>query len=199
METRVRLEKIASIRMGYPVRTKVERDPNGTISIIQMKDIDKYNRLDSSDIYIVQMEDSMKKHFLAENDILFRSRGVSTTAALVPKELENSIAAAPLTVIRVKSNYSKKVDPAYLAWYINQPRTQQQLSRLAAGTSLLHINLSALTDLEVDIPPINKQKLIVEIAALSQREQQIMEELARKRQAYIEGILIKQVRNNSKI
>jgi hypothetical protein len=42
----------------------------------------------------------------------------------------------------------------------------------------------------IDIPPLEKQKLIAEIAALSQREQQIMEKLAQKRKTYIDAVLM---------
>ena len=34
------LEAIASIQAGYSIRGKVKEEPNGTMKIIQMKDID---------------------------------------------------------------------------------------------------------------------------------------------------------------
>ena len=189
--SKVKLKEIASIRTGYAFRGKVERDLGGTVGVVQMKDIDNYNRLDLNDMYKVQIEDLDKQHLLRRNDILFRSRGVSNTAALVEREVGQTVASAPLTVIRVKS---RQANPAYVTWYINQSQGQEQVKRLSEGTSLLMVSKSALETLEIDLPPLDKQKAIVEVAALSQREQQLIDELGRKRKAFVDGILMRQAK-----
>jgi restriction endonuclease S subunit len=189
--SKVKLKDIVSIRTGYAFRGKVERDPGGTVGVIQMKDIDNYNCLDLNDVYKVQIEDLDKRHLLRQNDILFRSRGVSNTAALVEPEVGQTVASAPLTVIRVKS---RQANPAYVTWYINQPQGQEQIKRLSEGTSLLMVSKAALEILEIDLPPLDKQKAIVEMAALSQREQQLMNNLARKRKAFVDAVLIRQAK-----
>lgn len=186
---KVKLTEIAVIRTGYPFRAKVERDPKGTIAVIQMKDIDAYNRLDLSDVYKVRIKDLNQQYLLQRNDILFRSRGVSNTAALVTEAMKSSLASAPLMVIRIKS---RKVEPAYVAWYLNHPYGQHQISRLSEGTSLLMVNKLALEQLEIDLPPLDTQTTIAEIAALDQREQQIMDQLTQKRRAYIGAVLMQQ-------
>ena len=189
--SKVKLKEIASIRTGYAFRGKVERDLGGTVGVVQMKDIDNYNRLDLNDMYKVQIEDLDKWHLLRQNDILFRSRGVSNTAALVEREVGQTVASAPLTVIRVKS---RQANPAYVTWYINQPQGQEQIKRLSEGTSLLMVSKSALETLEIDLPPLDKQRAIVKVAALSQREQQLIDELGRKRKAFVDGILMRQAK-----
>ncbi|MEO1430285.1 MAG: restriction endonuclease subunit S [Cyanobacteria bacterium J06633_8] len=188
---KVKLKNIASIRLGYPFRTKIERNPEGTVGVIQMKDIDDYNCLDLSDVYKVQLDDA-EKHLLHQHDILFCSRGVSKTTALVTEDIKPYVAALSLMVIRVKS---KKVDPAYLVSYLNQPYGQYQISRISEGTSLSMVSKSALENLVINLPSLEKQKLIAEISALSQREQQIMEKLAQKRKLYIDTILMRKAVN----
>jgi restriction endonuclease S subunit len=191
-----KLGEIASINTGYPFRTKIERDPEGTIGVIQMKDIDECNRLDLSDVYKVQLEDLSEKHLLQQHDLLFRSRGVTNTTALVTEKIEPYVAASPLMIIRVNSSY---VDPAYLLWYLNQPLGQKQINRVAEGTSQLMVSKSALAEIVIDLPPLATQKIIAEIAELSQREQQLMEKLARKRKLYIDAVLMqKAVGKNNK-
>ncbi|WP_413176489.1 restriction endonuclease subunit S [Anabaena azotica] len=191
-----KLGEIASINTGYPFRTKIERDPEGTIGVIQMKDIDEYNRLDLSDVYKVQLEDLSEKHLLQQHDLLFRSRGVTNTTALVTEKIEPYVAASPLMIIRVKSSY---VYPAYLVWYLNHPLGQRQINRVAEGTSQLMVSKSALAEIVIDLPLLATQKVIAEIAALSEREQQIMEEIARKRKLYMDAVLMqKAVGKNNK-
>lgn len=194
---KVHLKDIAAVRLGYPFRTRVERDSNGTVGVIQMKDIDGYNRIDLSDVYKVQIEDLEKWHLLQANDILFRSRGVSNTAALVDgaieqtEEIKQFVASAPLMVVQVKTS---TIDPAYLLWYINHPYGQRQMSRLAKGTNQQMVSKAALETMEVELPPLEKQKLIGEVAALSQQEQELLNELTGKRKAYVDAVLLQQVR-----
>lgn len=193
-----KLGEIASINTGYPFRTRIERDPDGTVGVIQMKDIDGYNRLDLSDVYKVKLEDLSEKHLLQQHDLLFRSRGVTNTTALVTEKIEPYVAASPLMIIRVESSY---VDPAYLVWYLNHPLGQKQINRFAGGTSQLMVSKSALAEIVIDLPPLATQKVIAEIAALNQREQQLMEEIARKRKLYMDAVLMQKAvgpRNQNK-
>jgi restriction endonuclease S subunit len=198
-----KLGEIASINTGYPFRTRIERDPDGTVGVIQMKDIDGYNRLDLSDVYKVKLEEDLsEKHLLQQHDLLFRSRGVTNTTALVTEKIEPYVAASPLMIIRVKSSYADvDLDPTYLLWYLNQPLGQKQINRVAEGTSQLMVSKSALAEIVIDLPPLATQKVIAEIAALSQREQQLMEEIARKRKLYMDAVLMQKAvgqRNQNK-
>ncbi|MBW4647879.1 MAG: restriction endonuclease subunit S [Kastovskya adunca ATA6-11-RM4] len=187
--TQVKLRDIASIRIGYAFRSSVERDPNGTVGVIQMKDIDQYNQLELSDVYRVQIEDLKPEHLLKKDDILFRSKGVSNTAALVSQDVGQCVASELLTVIRVK-----KAIAGYIAWYINQPYGQYQIKRFSKGSSLLSVSNTELGELKIELPPLERQQLIAEVAVLSQREQQIMDKLTRKRQVYTNAVLMKQVK-----
>jgi restriction endonuclease S subunit len=187
----VQLKKIVSIQTGYPFRGKFERDPTGNVAVVQMKDIDDYSCIEFEDLYRVQVEDLSRKHLLQTHDILFRSRGVTNTAALVPDILGKMIAAAPLTVIRVKS---VKVEPAYLVWYLNHPQGQARLSSLAQGTSLAMVNKADLAELTVELPALDIQKGIAALAALGQQEQRLLEELRQKRKVYMDGLLMQRVK-----
>jgi restriction endonuclease S subunit len=187
----VQLKKIAAIQTGYPFRGKFERDPTGNVAVVQMKDIDDYNCIEFEDLYRVQVEDLSQKHLLQTHDILFRSRGVTNTAALVPEVLGKMIAAAPLTVIRVKS---VKVEPAYLVWYLNHPQGQARLSSLVQGTSLAMVNKADLAELAVELPALDIQKGIAALAALGQQEQRLLEELRQKRKVYMDGLLMQRVK-----
>lgn len=186
------LKEIAAIRLGYPFRSGIERDDQGTIGVIQMKDFDEFNRLNLSDLYKVQIKDLEDWHLLNPGDILFRSRGISNKAAIVTEEIkqvkgiDHFVASASLMVIAVKTT---KVDPAFVLWYINHPLGQRQLSRLSRGTNQQMISKSALETLTLPLLTLERQKLIVELAALSLREQEILSELTQKRKVYTDTAL----------
>jgi restriction endonuclease S subunit len=52
------------------------------------------------------------------------------------------------------------------------------------------ISKQSLESLEVDIPSLARQHLIVEMAALTEEEQRIMKKLAEKRMQYISKTLL---------
>lgn len=184
----LQLRDIAEIRMGYPFRDRLERDPNAHVAVIQMKDIDEANLLHTENLDRTSMPDFKDRYLIRADDLIFRSRGRTNTAALVAADPGRAILAAPMMMIRVTS---PEVLPAYLNWFINQPTTQARLTRALEGTSVKMISKSTLEALEVSVPPVQKQRQIVELAALGNDEQQLMRELTRLRKTYVEGILMR--------
>ena len=81
--------------------------------------------------------------------------------------------------------------PAYLAWYINQPKAQVYFERQASGTITRMIHKKALAEMEIELPSLDRQKQVVTIARLAAREQELIRLLAEKKKSYINGILIK--------
>jgi len=180
--------------MGRPFRSRVEPDPQGDISVIQMKDIDENNRLDTSHLTRVHLPDINPAHLVNPGDLIFRSRGRANTAALVSHPLDKTVVAAPLFRIRPATD---KVLPAYLAWYINQPRAQTYLERQASGTISRMIHKKTVADMAIELPPLERQHQIARLAALAGREQELLQRLAEKRKTYAEGILNKLAQSKS--
>lgn len=184
----VALVDIAEVRMGYSFRSRLETDAGGDVAVIQMKDIDDANLLHPEGLARVQMPDLKDRHLVQEGDLLFRSRGVTNSAALVGGGLGCAVLAAPMLLIRPKTEV---VEPAYLQWFINHPATQAVLAGQAAGTAVKMIGKRVLDDLQVVLPPLEKQRLIVEVARLASREVALLEELRGRRKALLEGILLR--------
>jgi len=53
------------------------------------------------------------------------------------------------------------------------------------------INKEALEMLEIDVPPLERQKAIVALAALADEEQRILKQIAQKRKQIISALLIR--------
>ncbi|MFQ4136314.1 restriction endonuclease subunit S [Nodosilinea sp. PGN35] len=186
----VLLEDIATLRSGFTVRGKVEPMPPDQVTkdhvrLVQMKDLDEYNRFHLDEVYAVALDNVKQSHYLKSGDVLFRSRGVTNTAVHVGKIPFGLVAASPLVVIRVEPGV---VDPAYLTWYLNYPG-QRQISPLSSGTSVPNVTVSGLKGLEIPLPPLATQRAIADLADLGQQEQTLMAELADKRQTYLHALL----------
>jgi len=179
---KLNLKKIASIQMGYSFRTRLDFMDQGQISVVQMKDLNNENRVDCKDLMRVGMNTVKKHHLVRPGDIVFRSRGQVTTAAILVENPGPAVVSAPLLRIRVDQNV---VLPDYLVWYINHPFSQALLSSRAKGTSLKMISKQALESLEVTVPPIEKQRAIAELATLANEEQRVLKKIADRRSRYI--------------
>jgi len=184
----VKIKKMATVQMGYSFRARLESSERGGIAVIQMKDLLGDNTVSCDGLAKIDME-AVKEHHLAQKgDLVFRSRGHVATSALLLENPGKAVVAAPLLRIRVTK--PDKVLPEYLNWYISQRDAQIFLASRAKGTVQKMISKQAIEDLEVVLPSLEKQKNIVELAALIAREQTLLHALAYKREQYISTILM---------
>ncbi|WP_107669204.1 restriction endonuclease subunit S [Cyanothece sp. BG0011] len=183
-----RLKEIATIKTGYPLKSQEKANSQREIKVIYMSDIDENNVINWHNLETVEINNLDNRHLLKHNDILFCSRGVTNKVAMVSNPPDGVISATPLTVIRP---HSTLVNPAYLTWYLNHPRTQYEISRFAKGTSLLMISKEDLGKLNITLPPLSKQQLILEIQELNLKEQQIIQDMAHKKQKLTDKLLWK--------
>lgn len=184
------LGQVANVRMGYPFRSRLEHDPQGSVVVLQMKDIDESGSLDFAGAVRLNLPDAGPHHQLRSGDLVFRSRGRTNSVALIAAVPGPAVLAAPMLLIRPVD-----VLPAYLAWYINLPTVQAALAAQAEGTSVRMISKAALEALEIPIPSRRQQELIVEAANLAVSEQDLMQEIARKRKRLADGVLMRCARD----
>ena len=174
--------------MGYSFRSRLEAAEDGGISVIQMKDLLDDSTVCCDGLMKIDMEAMKEHHLVRKGDLVFRSRGHTATSAVLLDDPGKAVVAAPLLRIRVAK--PDKVLPEYLNWYISQRDAQIFLTSRAKGTVQRMISKQAIEDLEVTLPSLEKQKAIVEVAALSAREQALLHTLANKRDQYISTVLM---------
>lgn len=184
------LGQVANVRMGYPFRSRLEHDPKGSVAVLQMKDIDESGLLDFSDVVRLGLPDAGSHYQLKSGDLVFRSRGRTNSIALVSEVPGPAVLAAPMLWIRPVA-----VMPDYLAWYINLPGVQAVLAAQAEGTSVRMISKAALEALEVPVPSRRRQEIIVEIAALAATEQNLLQEIAKRRKRVADELLLRYARD----
>jgi restriction endonuclease S subunit len=84
------------------------------------------------------------------------------------------------------------VEPAFLAWAINQAPAQKHFDNAACGSNLRMVPRSSLDTLDIDIPDLATQRIIVAINELSEREQALTVLKAEKRNRMISLMLLDQ-------
>ena len=185
-----KLGQVASIRMGYPFRSRLEHDAMGAIAVVQMKDIDDASALHVEDAVRVELADFKEHHLIRPGDLVFRSRGRTNSVALVSANIGPAVLAAPMLLVRPVD-----VSPAYLLWYINLPATQATWAAQAEGRSGRMVGGAAPEVLEIPVPCRGKQQLIVEVSALATAEQCLLEQIAHARKRLADGVLLRYARN----
>jgi restriction endonuclease S subunit len=183
-----KLKQFATIQMGYSFRSRLEAVENGNVAVIQMKDLASDNTVNCTELANIDMDFVKEHHLVQKGDLIFRSRGEITTAAILNENLERAIVAAPLFRIRITNH--TLIMSEYLLWFINQSIAQAFLTSRAKGTAQKMISKETLDDMEVFIPDMEKQKVIIELAALSAKESNLLTTLAEKHNQYTSNVLI---------
>lgn len=186
---KVKLKNIATIQMGYSFRSRLEVIGGGEIAVIQMKDLLKNNTVDCGDLIKIDMKTVKGHHLAKKGDLVFRSRGLVNTSAIILDDPGNAVVAAPL--LRVRITKPEIILSEYLNWYISQRDAQAFFNSRAKGTVQKMISKQAIEELEISLQSLEKQKSVLEIASLSIKEQTLLSEIAEKREQYISSILMK--------
>jgi hypothetical protein len=181
------IKNIATVQLGYSFRSRLEVSKDGEVAVIQMKDLLDDNTVGCDELVKIDM-DAVKDHHLArKGDLVFRSRGLVSNAAILLEDPGIAVVAAPL--IRIRIIKPNRILPEYLNWYLSQREAQVFLTSRAIGTAQKMIIKDVIEDLGVFLPSLAKQKKIVELASLSAREQTLSSVLAEKRKQYISMVL----------
>lgn len=171
---RVRLKEIAEIRQGLAFRSKLEHEPQGTTRVVQAKDLGADGLVDLDAAYSLSAVRFKADQKLRVGDVLLQARGVNYPAARLDEDAGATVAAAPLYVLRVRSD---QADPAYLVVFLSNPITQTQLRSRATGTYVPQLARAEIEDLEVPLPSLADQRQLVELSSLVMRERKLSHRL----------------------
>lgn len=185
------LKKIADIRTGYSFRTKIQPDFTGNTLVVQLKELSEKNTIDISTAVKIDMSDISENYLLKKGDLVFRSRGMDSTAAIMNIDADNVILSAPFQRIRISK--SLEIISEYLLWYINSKEAQTYFTTNKTGTSVSMISTAVLAELPVVVPSLEIQKQIIEINTLTLKEIELQEELIKKKKLLTEIVLLKSI------
>lgn len=180
--------KLGLIRTGHHFREKIEPCPSGNVRVVQTKDFITGGGVDVASLTPVALEDFKEELVLQDGDIIVRSRGGSNFPAAVIHDLSFvALPAFPILLIRVQE---QDVLPDYVAWRLNQSKTQNALQAEAMGSFIPTVSKTALASLSIPIPPLQIQKDIVTLHQLVEEEQRLLQEISARRQALANRLLL---------
>lgn len=179
---KTRLRNITTIQSGIYVTPEF----SGEVIYLQANNFNEQGQLSQALIPNLFLTSQTQRHLLQPGDILFAAKGTKNFAAVYEKHNGLCVASSTFLVIRLTEDAGKTLLPEFLAWYINNPIAQKWLKGKAIGSALPSISKSALLEMEVSIPPLAKQKLILKINSLRNEERTIQNNLITLREQYIQ-------------
>ena len=186
------LKSMANLSTGITFRSRFEAsaEKDKGISVVRMRDLSNIS-VNLRTVTKFDFKPPKGASFLEFGDILFRSRGETTTAVVVPRGIGKAVLASPLFLVRVKNK--SVILPEYLCWYINQRPAQRFLFERTEGTLLKMISLKHLEELEIPLPlpSLSLQKTIAKTALLLAQEVNLMKKIKQKRMKYINTVLMR--------
>ena len=131
-----------------------------------------------------------EKHLLNDGDVIFAAKGSKNFASKYENKNGPCVASSTFLVLKINDEFRDRISPDYLCWFLNHTKTQELIKAKARGSSMTSISKAALQELEITIPAIEKQILIVKIHTLQNAELQIMNKLQILKAQYTQQLLI---------
>lgn len=178
----VALKHIAFIQTGVFAKPIKE----GQIVYLQSKHFDENGILRSSLYPDLKAEGISEKHLLQNGDIIFAAKGTKNFAALYESKNKPAVASTSFFVIRLNEDFQDKILPEYLTWYLNKVSSQNYLKSQAVGSSIVSISKTVLDELDLSIPDLNTQKLILKITYLRNSEKKLQQQIEMLREKQIQ-------------
>jgi hypothetical protein len=185
-----KLKEIVNIQIGYQLPGAILQDAKAAYRIIRMRDIDDTGNLCTEKMAYFTPQRDAERYVVRDGDVVFQARGSRNLAFMLRSVPPATLASNHFYIVGVKL---ETVLPEYIAWYINQSSAQEYLTSKAQGTTLMLVPKEAFESLEVDVPSLNIQRTIIELAALRKRERNLVENLEYKRDTLIQALSLQAI------
>lgn len=175
---------LTEIRAGYPFRGPVESIPDGSVSVVQMRDVAVDGSVHWKDVVRTELAGRREPDWLLRGDLLLVARGNRYYAACVGQVPRTAVCGPHLFHLQVRAGVA--VLPEFLAWQINQPPLQRVLRKAAEGSSQLSIRRPELEALPIVVPSLAEQEKIVGLVRLAMHERILLTSLIKNRERELE-------------
>lgn len=174
----MKLEKLASIRIGLPLARKkgnIHDDTFFKYKAITLKSFSSNGVLLHGELDEFIATEELNENFMTqEGDVLVRLREPNI-AVCIDKKSAGLIVPALMAIIKPK----EKINSLYLTYYINSNKAQKQLKKELQGTTIPMLKASELADLEVILPPKETQEKIIAMLDLANKEIRLLDSLSK--------------------
>lgn len=187
MSKKVKLRQITHLQPGVYIRDHKDHDSQ-TGYLLSLRDFDDHLSYTGT-ATPVNLAKVKEKYILAGKDLLFSTRQRFNAFLLPDVDQRPYIASNSFVIIRPDPG---RIRTDYLWWYLNHPSTQKRLLYLAQGQSQVnYISVDELGEVEIHLPPVERQKQIAGLYLLRRREEELTKMINAKKELYLQSRLLK--------
>lgn len=181
------LNRLATIQPGYPFRGKLDLSFDGDTFVVQFRHIVEGGRLNDrqgATLDRVGLTGRKEPDYLRRGDVLFMAKGTRNDAALIVDVPPNTVCTPNFYRIRLKPEADILL-PEFLHWQLNHRDAQRYFAMCCQGSAAPSITKSQLETLPISIPPLEAQRVMVDLAETAAREQDLLNQLIENRQRMV--------------
>ena len=172
-----KLSEIATLQTGLVLNRKEARCDEDTVKYykkVSMRFLNEYGVLERDDLNIFASTEKLDPSLLTHaNDILVKLF-TPVFPTLVTEETEGMVIPSQLAVIRV---FDERVLPEYLRYYLSTPEVSELMLSIEGWRSQRTIKVGTFAEIEIPIPPIEKQRIIANLAKTDLTRRRLYTEL----------------------
>lgn len=170
------LSEISHIQPGLPFRSRIETKAGGEHAVIQARDLGAGGRVQLEfAARLRSLPASGRDAFLRTGDILFQPRGTRFPVAMFEAPAGvSAVAAAPLLILR---GDPARIVPEFLLVVLASAAIQAILRQAAVGTYVPQVPRQALESLRIELPDLESQIRLADLARLERRERELLDHL----------------------
>lgn len=176
----IKIAEFATLQSGLVLNRREARFEEETAVIynrLNLRSLNEYGELKSENLDFFPSKALLDDSFLTQKgDVL-----VKLSAPLCPTFIDESninlVIPSQLAVIRI---FDQRVIPEYVRYYLSTDRVSKFIASVEGGTILHSIKINTLADLKIPIPPVEKQRLIVNIAETNLKTERLYRELIKQ-------------------
>ncbi|MDR0913275.1 MAG: restriction endonuclease subunit S [Methanobrevibacter sp.] len=185
---KVKLGKYVKIENGYAFKSKnfVE---NGS-PIIRITDLTNNNmNLNTCAKYTIEDFEKFEKYLVKEGDILIAMSGATTGKIGIVKGIEERIYLNQ-RIGNFKVLNDSKLNKTFLYYLVTSQDYQKKIKKIASGCAQQNISSKQLEGIEVNIPPLETQKQIVEVLERAEKLKKYREKADNLTEDYLKSIFL---------
>ena len=183
---KLKLSRIATVQSGLVLNRKEARESGsvkkqykrlslrslGDDGSLKINELDEYNSAEILDqTVLTQEKDIVARLFAPIFPVTIQE---NETGFVIPSQL---------AVIRLKN--ARKIMPDYLRWYLSVPLVTDKILLKEGWQMQRAIKISTLSDIYIPIPPLQKQRLIVQICTTGMKRESLYRELIEQEKLYM--------------
>ena len=193
------LSDIATVRVGFQARGKIEENIDGQFTIIRSQDLSDNGELFFDQLMHFTPPSSIdpEKHLLAAEDILVQARGQNHRAYYIGRKVDNIVASNTFYIIRIKK--IKTVLLEFLVWWMNQVEVQTYFKQEQSISTIPFISSGVLLKTPVPVPSLKTQQNICDLMSLWQQERNLYQSLIVEKEKLIQAVAYDVVKSEMEV